>query len=75
VGALLHEIERDFEAGGLFAHLHRSGIDGGYKEFPIEFVDFSDDVAVFATSPHEGFFYTLLAEIVQIAILAHLLVR
>ena len=45
--ALLHKIEQGFEAGGWFAQLHGGGIDGSHKEFTNEFVDFSDDVAIF----------------------------
>ncbi len=45
--ALLHKAEQGFEAGGWFAQLHGGGIDGSHKEFTNEFVDFSDDIAIF----------------------------
>jgi hypothetical protein len=43
-----HEIEQGFEVGGRFAQFHGGGIDGSHKEFTNEFVDFADDVAIFA---------------------------
>jgi hypothetical protein len=70
--ALFREIERGFETGGGFLQLHGGGIDGGDEERPIECVACADAVDVFAFSD-EGFLHPLLAEIAQVAILAHLL--